>query len=254
MINKSLMHTSLTMKRYQGATIIGLMIGLLVSMIGILGSLSLYKTLTRASVDATFDTKLDGNAAMALSRVAYELQSAGFGLPTVTTGVQPHLKIISGQVIVWRVGQALNAADANVVCKRISEIAATKDGTGVASPDVDEVIAARKLILDTVAHTATNNCDVASDLADIDWGSAQQEVLNITELTRLDSTYSKAETQALILFDTQAVSGCAPYGMVPAPETITTLIKVSHYSSADLNNNAATRSLEHKVCIGNAAI
>ncbi len=241
------------MKRCQGATIIGLMIGLLVSMIGILGSLSLYKTLTRASVDATFDTKLDGNAAMALSRVAYELQSAGFGLPKVEPGVQPHLKIISGQVIVWRVGQALNAADANVVCKKISEVEA-EDGTGVASPDVDEGIAARKLILETVAHTAANNCNVASDLLDVDWGSAQQEVLNITELTRLDSTYSKAKTQALILFDTQAVTGCAPYGMVPAPETIKTLIKVSHYSSADLNNNAATRSLEHKVCIGNAAI
>lgn len=237
----------------RGATIIGLMIGLLVSMIGILGSLSLYKTLTRASVDATFDTKLDGNAAMALSRVAFEIQSAGFGLPKVEPGVQPHLRIINGQNVVWRVGQVPNAIDANVVCKRVVEEAATAEGAGA---DVDEGIAARKLFIETIDNATSNTCNIAGNLEAIDWSNAQQEVLNITELTRLDATYSKTSAQALINISTEAVPGagatCAPYGMVPTEQS--TLINISHFSSADLNRNAASRSLEHSVCLGNAAI
>lgn len=240
----------------RGATIIGLMIGLLVSMIGILGSLSLYKTLTRASVDATFDTKLDGNAAMALSRVAYEIQSAGFGLPKVTAGAQPHLRVIDGQTVVWRVGQIPNALDASVVCKRVVEDAATAAGAGVVNPDVDEGIAARKLFIETIDNATTNTCNVAGNLATIDWTNAQHEVLNITELTRLDATYSKANAQALINISTEVIPGagatCAPYGMVPTEQS--TLINISHFSSADLNRNAANRSLEHSVCLGNAAI
>lgn len=245
----------LSFSKCQGATIIGLMIGLLVSMIGILGSLSLYKTLTRASVDATFDTKLDGNAAMAISRVAYEIQSAGFGLPEVAPGNQPHLKIIGAQEIIWRVGQTLNATDANVVCKKVREIPATVNGVGVANPDVDAGIAARKLILETTDNATTVTCNLTGDIANVDWANSQKEVLNITELTRLDATFSKTSAQALISFSTTSVPGgatCTPYGMVPTTQS--TLINISHYSSADLNSGVANRTLSHDVCLGNTAL
>lgn len=245
---------SCRIRKQSGATLIGLMIGLLVSMIGILGSLSLYKTLTQTSVDATFDTKHDGNAAIALSRAAREIQNAGFGLPqpqaadaTWPAGIAPHLSIINPQEIIWRSGNVINAGAANVTCKRLIDTPAT-------AADLTGNIQGRKLLLQTTDGVA---CDNISDLSDIDaaqWADATQEVLNITALTRLDPTYSKTNIQPLIQFQLTPLAGaatCAPYGMVPTAQA--TLINIAHYSSVDLNLPAipATPSLSYDVCIGN---
>lgn len=244
--------------RHSGATLIGLMIGLLVSMIGILGSLSLYKTLTQTSVDATFDTKHDGNAAIALSRAAREIQSAGFGLPapqpadaTWPVGIAPHLIIIDPQQIIWRSGNAINAGAANVTCKRLIDVPAT-------AADLSDNIQGRKLLLETTDNVISGGaCDDISNLAnlvDARWANATQEVLNITALTRLDVNYSQTNVQPLIQFQLAPLVGaatCAPYGMVPTGQA--TLINIAHYSSVDLNLPAipATPSLSYDVCIGN---
>ena len=242
-------------KKQSGATLIGLMIGLLVSMIGILGSLSLYKTLTQTSVDATFDTKHDGNAAIALSRAAREIQSAGFGLPapqpadaTWPVGIAPHLIIIDPQQIIWRSGNAINAGAANVTCKRLIDVPAT-------AADLSDNIQGRKLLLETTDNViSAGTCDDTANLALVDWANATQEVLNITALTRLDVNYSQTNVQPLIQFQLAPLAGattCAPYGMVPTGQA--TLINIAHYSSVDLNLPVipATPSLSYDVCIGN---
>ncbi|BCD98539.1 PilW family protein [Marinagarivorans cellulosilyticus] len=239
-------------KKQLGATLIGLMIGLLVSMIGILGSLSLYKTLTKTSVDATFDTKHDGNAALTLSRSAYEIQSAGFGLKEVEAGVvNPHLSIIDAQQLVWRTGGVINSEAADVTCKRLREIEAT-------APDIKAGVLGRKLILETTDNSVTATCDDISLLSGVAWDDAEVEILNITVLSRLNTAYTKAGDLALIAFklqDTDGLQACSPYGMVPT-EDQTKLIRISHFSSTDINQstNPTVRSLSHDVCIGNSVL
>jgi hypothetical protein len=56
------------------------MVGLLVSVIGILASLTLYKTLVTVAVDAKTDALHDGQLATTLLAIQLRIQNAGFGL------------------------------------------------------------------------------------------------------------------------------------------------------------------------------
>ena len=230
-----------------GATLIGLMIGLLVSMIGILGSLSLYKTLTQTSVDATFDAKNDGNASLVLSQIGTLLQNTGFGL---TTTDSPHITIPNPSEIIWREATDLPASAANVKCSRIIEqiAIAANDGT----EDVAVGIEAKKILLQTITNTQSNTCHHQNALslipADV-WEDGIQTVLSINTLTRLNSTYSKtAATQTLLNASLEVTAACSPYGMTPGDHS--TILNITHLSASDTNNGSAP-SLKHSVCLIN---
>ena len=70
------------LRRQAGTTLIGLMIGLLVSVVGILASLSLYKTLVAVATEAKIDAMHDGQLATTLLAIQLKVQNAGFGLDT----------------------------------------------------------------------------------------------------------------------------------------------------------------------------
>lgn len=61
------------------------MIGLLISVLCILGSLTLYKNLIQVATESKLDSNHDGQLASAMLIVQLEVQSAGFGIETPTT-------------------------------------------------------------------------------------------------------------------------------------------------------------------------
>lgn len=71
----------LTNERNQlGTTMISLLIGLLVSVLCILASLSLYRNMVDITADATIDANYDGMIATAMLTAQLEVQNAGFGI------------------------------------------------------------------------------------------------------------------------------------------------------------------------------
>lgn len=68
------------MKYQSGTSLVGLMIGLLVSVVGILASLTLYKTLVGVVTEAKADALHDGQLATTLLAIQLKVQNAGFGL------------------------------------------------------------------------------------------------------------------------------------------------------------------------------
>lgn len=240
-------------RRQTGASLIGLMVGLLVSLIGILGSLSLYKSLTQTSVDATFDAKHDGNVSIALTRITNLVQNAGFGLDKPTTAAGRHL-IQDGQDLIWRAREVVagatfdpsDAATYTSKCYRLRE--QTVAGSNEKQIQVD-----------------SGTCNEATPLATLAGAwvvtAPKTEVINRTSLDRLDTAYKRDKSKITLLNITVAPDiNCTPYGMIAPPTSDpykNVLITFSHFTSTDLNkitdqdNITQSRSLSHKVCIGN---
>ncbi len=100
---------SLSQTNQQGMTLISLMVGLLLSMIGILAAMTLYKNLVHASVEARADAAQDGQLASAMLSLQLEVQSAGYGITSDEPGT--HLQLVAGppQTLYWRYRAATNA-------------------------------------------------------------------------------------------------------------------------------------------------
>lgn len=239
--------------RQFGASLIGLMVGLLVSMIGILGSLSLYKSLTQTSVDATFDARHDGNVSIALTRITNLVQNAGFGLETPANVSERHI-LLNGQDLIWRTreviaGSTFDPADATTYiskCYKISE-------NTVADSNEKQI------------QVDSGTCNEATPLASLagTWATSNPkiEIINRTSLDRLDANYKKDKSKIRLLNITlDPAIDCTPYGMIAPPTGETyknVLLTFTHFTSTDLNkikdqdNITQSRSLRHQVCIGN---
>lgn len=64
----------------QGSTLISLLIGMLISLLCIGGSLTLYKNLVRVAAETQTDATYDGQLALSMLTARFELQNAGFGI------------------------------------------------------------------------------------------------------------------------------------------------------------------------------
>jgi Tfp pilus assembly protein PilW len=64
----------------RGLSLIGLLIGLLISVLCILASLTLYKSLIRVATESKLDSMHDGQLAAAALVIQMEVQSAGYGI------------------------------------------------------------------------------------------------------------------------------------------------------------------------------
>lgn len=162
----------------RGVSMISLMIGLLVSMIGILAVTSMHKSLIRVSIDSTSDSQLDNNIALALLQIEMDLQSAGFGMASAdaTTVVND-----GDQALYWRYN------DGAIVCKSLKEESYT-DTNGLMG---------RQL----VTMTATSGCDDVIDLTD---------TATITWHREVTAQFRNQQAQ-LFSFDVKTAD-CTPYG------------------------------------------
>ena len=74
------------LSQQKGLSLIGLMIGLLISVVCILGSLTLYKNLIQVATESKLDSNHDGQLASAMLVIQLGVQNAGFGIePDATT-------------------------------------------------------------------------------------------------------------------------------------------------------------------------
>lgn len=70
--------------RQRGVTLISLMIGLLISMIALLGMMSLYSTVVQSTTQSTRDARIAGERSAALLLASRQLLGAGFGIEAFT--------------------------------------------------------------------------------------------------------------------------------------------------------------------------
>lgn len=83
----------------RGISLISLMVGLLLAMIGILAGMTLYKSMVQTSIQTRNDALQDGQLASAMLTLQLELQSAGYGIPT--GGAAAHVQRVNN-TIYWR--------------------------------------------------------------------------------------------------------------------------------------------------------
>lgn len=88
---------------HYGMSLISLMIGMLISMIGLLAGFMLYQNMIKVTLQTRTDAAQDGQLASAMLSLQLELQAAGFGIDNaVKPG--PHLELVAGppQALYWR--------------------------------------------------------------------------------------------------------------------------------------------------------
>lgn len=169
--------------RQLGVSLISLMVGLLLSMIGILAGLTLYKNIVQTTVQTRSDALQDGQIASALLTLQLELQSAGYGLANDPT--KTHVaRSAAGDAIYWRQNTG------TLQCKGF-RIHTSADGL------------TRQLHL---LKLASGTCNETAALASLNW--AADNIL---------AEFRKSEATGLNLpqFTTQlnATASCFPYGM-----------------------------------------
>lgn len=89
--------------RQNGMSLISLLIGLLISVLCILGSLTLYKNLIHVATETKLDSNHDGQLASAMLVIQLEVQSAGFGIDSPTSAsILRHVPATGELQLLWR--------------------------------------------------------------------------------------------------------------------------------------------------------
>lgn len=89
--------------RQRGMSLIGLLIGLLISVLCILGSLTLYKNLIQVASESKLDSNHDGQLASAMLMIQLEVQSAGYGIDGADeTHIIEHIPSTGQRQLLWR--------------------------------------------------------------------------------------------------------------------------------------------------------
>ena len=112
----------MTRSAQRGATMISLLVGMVVSMLAILASVSMFHDLVRTSAEAKTDARHEGDLSLAVLRLDQEILSAGFDMgPASTEDVnKDFLAVTEGTAaepgtsrLAWRYNN-----NGNYVCKR----------------------------------------------------------------------------------------------------------------------------------------
>ena len=168
------------LRRQAGTTLIGLMIGLLVSVVGILASLSLYKTLVAVATEAKIDAMHDGQLATTLLAIQLKVQNAGFGLDTNSFNIGIR-EVDDEKHLYWRY-----KVDGVTTCEGLRRYVRTVNGVN-------------GFALDYIT-AAGNTCSDDAALSTMTWQPASTI-----------SVFSKNVTDIVDFALTQ--QSCSPYGM-----------------------------------------
>lgn len=110
------------MRFQSGTSLVGLMIGLLVSVVGILASLTLYKTLVGVVAEAKADALHDGQLATTLLAIQLKVQNAGFGLNNALDNILI-VEVAGEKRLYWRY-----EVDDQIICEGIRRYTKTVNG------------------------------------------------------------------------------------------------------------------------------
>lgn len=197
----------------KGATLVGLMIGMLISIVSVLAILALYKNLINVSIDATEDASHDGQVATALMTAQLELQTAGYGIENAD-GL--HLNASDdGSVIRWRYYD-----NSQYQCRAIREVV------------VDD--RSRSLAL----FEGNKFCDATTALTDVEW----KLLSTLTKITR-----QQAIAEQIFTFSVGSAE-CAPYGIGTTAKHL--MASMSAVGSADFHNDTTDISAtSYNLCV-----
>lgn len=200
----------------RGVSMVGLMIGLLISMIGILAVTNSHKSLIHASVEAKTDSIHDIYIATILTQVEMDIQGAGFGLEPAGVGTAVATNLFGNPAILWKLKD-----DGKITCKGLTEVGYNENG-----------IAGRKVF----SLTATSGCQEATELTniDIEWGR------------QLSAQFQNQPNQ-LFEFEVNNAT-CSPYGFGRAKSRLQA--KVTAMSSA-VAAGADITPVSYKFCLLN---
>lgn len=206
-----------TLKSHQqGVTLISLMVGLLISMLAILASLTLYKNLIAIAADSNIDTMHDGQLAASMLTIQMVLQNAGYGIENAATDNVVIREDSSTIDLLWRFKD-----DSDVIqCRGFTESEETEDGASF-----------RILSLQTVE----SGCDDTADLTSMAWTSVA--TVGRWRIREALADYLANVTPTLLDFKITSVE-CSPYGAVIPAQHLN--VTVSAPSSARLHGGTAT--------------
>lgn len=145
-----------TLRPQRGESLIGMMVGLALSLFTAVAMLSAYRTMVGVSVPATRTAKREGQAAAALLTAQMELQQAGFGIKDTDLGPTIYLDTSDNKKLVWRFRETL---DGQIKCAGLHIQASTppaaNDGIYFLLPeacgDADDATAFEPRLLATAA-------------------------------------------------------------------------------------------------------
>lgn len=207
------MRASRVKRDQAGMSLISLMIGILISMIGILAGFLLYQNMVKVTLQTRADATQDGQLASAMLSLQLQLQSAGFGIDKAANP-GPHLALVSGppQALYWR--YLNDPTDSNsAVCAgfRVEDVDFVVDGT-----------TETKRQLELLSPETPASCTLAATLDGLPGG---WKVTSILAQFR-KSQQALAITSFPVVTITQDISQCFPYGLGQAANYRTVTISV----------------------------
>jgi hypothetical protein len=176
----------------QGMSLVSLMIGILISMIGILAGMMLYQNMVKVSIQARTDAAQDGQLASAMLSLQLELQSAGFGID-LEADAGPHWALSNAdpQTLYWRY-QDTSVAPSITVCKAFR---------------IQDVEANVRRQLQLLTPETAGSCTLNANLAALAGGWKIETVLAEFRAS------AAAAAQLPVITLASAVRNCFPYGL-----------------------------------------
>lgn len=219
-----------TLQYQKGVTLISLLVGLFISMLCILGSLTLYKNLIQVATESKIDTLHDGQLAAAMLTMQLELQSAGYGIENAGVNDVVKHRVSGGTAntieLLWRFN------DGTVQCRGLKEDAVTDSETGL----VYRVLNLRQV---------SSGCNTTTNLTSMTWENhavlAQWPV--VAGLKPYIDTHG-----TLLDFDVAPVA-CSPFGAMDQQPHLRA--QISAPSSAVLNGVPDAQVTRYDFCLPN---
>ncbi|WP_152540847.1 PilW family protein [Luteimonas huabeiensis] len=122
-------------RRQRGQSLIGVMVGLLISLLTIAAMVAIYALMIDVSGNTARSAQRDGQLASALLTAQIEMQRAGFGVPPGEAGAFAILD--DGRLVVWRYSLYPDAGEACAGLRIVDDAASTAVPAAPADADAD---------------------------------------------------------------------------------------------------------------------
>jgi len=215
-------------------TLVGLLIGLLISVLCMLGSLTLYKNLIQVATESKLDSNHDGQLASAMLTVQLEVQSAGFGIDNASLN---HIVINEPETgkrqLLWRFS---TDSGSTYQCRGLHEEEDTNGG----------VFRVLKLV------KVDSGCDGVTALDSLTWQTANPiAVLGRWRILDGDGLDNYIDTYSNMFGYGLTQEPCNPYGALSDATEDRVVLTVTAPGSAFLQGAADMTANEYKYCLPN---
>ena len=216
-------------------SLIGLLIGLLISVLCILASLTLYKNLIDVATESKLDSSHDGQLASALLVMQLEVQSAGYGIEAANFDHLVKHTPATGKIqLLWRFSPD---GGTTFECRGFREEPLEDEGTF--------------RVLELIK--ANSGCNATASLSGLTW--TKVAVLGrwrVVDDGVADAGLDYYITTNKTLFNFQLADAmCSPYGASASATENHALLVITAPGSATLQGAPGITASEHKFCLPN---